>query len=391
MVSDARNNVTVTIFLALVLTSIWYTAGCWPYQAVAGPLSEDLVVSGDVSRSSSEGNRHEVALNQTSLIVLREDDNSNIVERGSRGSRRLAARFPAFEMPVDEASYPSASDFEKLKDVEKRVVIYEDEDDFSNYRVKLSPGRPHIKNKYVTEHILELQTIPLFLEALERGTTKEGGSMGDVQISASDLLKYWNTVSLPASVESIGSGDVNKRIPNDRIFQQLGSWAARSALLLADEEINAYKARIWQGVDPQAKTKFKAYVRAWIYDGEDPDPFLRAMRATRAVFSYMQQPDVKKKWEAIVNDVERELELIAEHIPAFKKILWGWDNFLPKFLADRSKKARHWILWGVDHVFAEIEEAQNDRRATMKDQNDVAEVLHALEESTDKGMELEFE
>ncbi|PPJ60891.1 hypothetical protein CBER1_10966 [Cercospora berteroae] len=178
---------------------------------------------------------------------------------------------------------------------------------------------------------------------------------------------------------------MNKRIPNDRIFDVLGSTDNTNGLIIADDEINAVKTRIWQGIKPQASHKLEKYVRDWIDKGEKPDPFLRALRATRAVFSYMDISEVEEKWRDLVQYVDQQLEIIVV-IPAFARIEWGWSDFLSgRFLEDRSIKARDWMRVSIEYAYTPIEKAMKNKKK-IDDLDEVVDILEALEKSIDDDM-----
>lgn len=99
--------------------------------------------------------------------------------------------------------------------------------------------------------------------------------------------------------------------------------------VLANGELNSVKARIWTQIAPRDRGKFSKDVNDWLYECQDAGKFLRYLRAARAVFSYLNDPEVASKFRAASNSVKEQLlytELNTQDPPRLSEM---WSLFIP--------------------------------------------------------------
>lgn len=98
---------------------------------------------------------------------------------------------------------------------------------------------------------------------------------------------WWNKELDPATVASrpnkplISMG--NQKTINHLVFEALGSNNNREDFVLCEEEINGYKARLWNTNNPMAVTVYKKAVTDALSGGTDSSLYLSALRSVSHV------------------------------------------------------------------------------------------------------------
>lgn len=82
------------------------------------------------------------------------------------------------------------------------------------------------------------------------GILPSGRRTTTAAILDTDILNTWNSAVLPGTLPRAG-GSVTLLTPNDYFFDRFGSQGNRAPLVVADREMNQFKGRIFNGVDPQ--------------------------------------------------------------------------------------------------------------------------------------------
>ncbi|KAI5363489.1 hypothetical protein Slin15195_G091380 [Septoria linicola] len=167
------------------------------------------------------------------------------------------------------------------------AFIYAVQNDCSDWEIiNLELENAGKGKKLVVEHILELQTIPRFLETLDTGNLPGGAGMQTGRLSRADVMNNWNFDTLPANVPVIGG--VRHQTPNRRVMEAIGSGKSLKNLVVADEDLNGAKAKLWASDNPRDLDEFRKDVRDWLdCKISDPAVFIQYIRAARAVFAYL--------------------------------------------------------------------------------------------------------
>ncbi|XPS98960.1 hypothetical protein M3J09_008147 [Ascochyta lentis] len=144
---------------------------------------------------------------------------------------------------------------------------------------------------------------------------------------------------------------------NDLVFEALGSNNNRDDFVLCEEEINGYKARIWNQKNAMAPAKYKKAVTDGVSGATGSNVYLSGLRNTLAVFEYMNNADVKFRFQASIKNVGIELKNV-EHLTKEKMDLSKeWQDFMKTHLAGVEKKAKEWFS---DRIVKETEGQIND-------------------------------
>ncbi|KAF2711170.1 hypothetical protein K504DRAFT_501096 [Pleomassaria siparia CBS 279.74] len=182
--------------------------------------------------------------------------------------------------------------------------------DMTDGSIRHDTKEPHSNpdSKWVTEHIIELQTLKLFLEDV----IKDADHGKDL---AEFLFNHWNS--------KLSKTDVDRRkfkpdiIPlkikgqtsiNDLVFHAFGSMTHRKDFVLCEKTINGDKARIWNRKAPTSPDVYEALVTASVVDGLPSNTYFSNLRTVVAVFNYMNEPIVKENMEKTLVNIEAELK-----------------------------------------------------------------------------------
>ncbi|KAF2166320.1 glycoside hydrolase family 18 protein [Zasmidium cellare ATCC 36951] len=205
---------------------------------------------------------------------------------------------------IQSRSYPSIG---KLYSGKLGTNVYADSFDYSddldcgNTKVKHFPAKA--AEPYVTEHIIELQTIGAFLEAAQSGRFRTWDKFLDnaMRIPSKFFIDQWLKPNLPPFLPPVvprgplPKAPYDSKVPNDRVFEALGSSYNRENFVACRDEINSVKARIWDGVAPASQVKFEKAINEWIQNCGPSAAFLKYLKAIASVFEYLTSPEVSQR------------------------------------------------------------------------------------------------
>ncbi|KAG9759588.1 glycoside hydrolase family 18 protein, partial [Aureobasidium melanogenum] len=155
---------------------------------------------------------------------------------------------------------------------------------------------------YVTEHIIELQTMQLFFNAIAANQLADGSRSGKPQIYC-DFIRKLNTDMLSNPPPSPGS-TTNSNRPMIRIMQTHGWDENWQPFVHLERGINAHKKNFWSYQDPVERGKLAIINSSPTQYGDG----LVNIRTCINVFNYMNFPEVHDKWTSIANSIRSELQ-----------------------------------------------------------------------------------
>ncbi|KAL5383995.1 hypothetical protein PMIN03_008191 [Paraphaeosphaeria minitans] len=215
------------------------------------------------------------------------------------------------------------------------------------------------RGQYVTEHIVELQTVARFLEAITstrnprdpRPVRLNGG------VSAAWISQHWNRKD-PATVQSrprpafnTPSNPADESI-NDIVFEALGSKNHPEDFVLCEAGINMAKMRLWSNQNPFAPDRIERFARDAAIGATDSANHFTALRTVLAAIDYMRVVDGKFDSEKM--KVQQELDPAnIRHItnndpPKDDKgkvvdLSKLWDEYIDKELFRYETKGVEWL------------------------------------------------
>ncbi len=190
-----------------------------------------------------------------------EDDNTGLSKRtldsraGQGGERPYDVHGPNGAFTINSHTYPNGRNGATLRGVNPAAGYYdlENEDDCVGTEFR-DDGDPSTTT-FITEHILELQTLPRFLEFamgipadLRNGvqmTTRHTPIPQNALGLGSNFLTRYSTWDPQGSAN-------NNEAPVDEIFGAFGDTIDPSHLVNAESALNAMKMRVWRGDAPIA-------------------------------------------------------------------------------------------------------------------------------------------
>lgn len=140
----------------------------------------------------------------------------------------------------------------------------------------------------------------MFLEALDAGKLSS-------RIPGSKFQNDWMRDSLPANTPLIRGQSMLS--PNSRVFDALGVPENRKNFVLLAPELNAAKAKLWALKSPRKIGPFEEDVENWIAcsKGSLSNRFLTDLRNALAVFDYLRDSKVKKRFQSQQADIRDQL------------------------------------------------------------------------------------
>ncbi|KKY23147.1 putative bacteriodes thetaiotaomicron symbiotic chitinase [Diplodia seriata] len=225
----------------------------------------------------------------------------------------------------NDMTWPFALQPEDLKDCTNTAVV--------GYQI-LSSSPPALT---VTEHILELQSISMWMTMVTDGKL--------ARVDDACFSDFWTKPSLPSNVPKMESGTFKtSTVPNDRVFEALGSFRNRGVFLIADYQVNAVKTRIWSGSAIFHEDKVAELLDNAARLDEDAGKALGMIILPVLVFDYLNNIWTRERlWQAI-NGVAEQLQLIENNIPQCSGVAASWNLFIPSQLNDITSDTKDWIV-----------------------------------------------
>ncbi|KAK2742693.1 hypothetical protein FQN57_005148 [Myotisia sp. PD_48] len=292
------------------------------------------------------------------------DEDSNFLQtNGSRSSINgspLAARRYSYTVTCHDTGetisrtltsqdYPSVGELlvsEAFTEHSLRTWTYQNEEDCPNGAVVQIPSPPNEDN-YVTEHIVELQTIKHFIEAANRGVLPSGlhfPTKLDCHIFKEKFLTNEGLLGVPATFE----GGFNSSVPNDRLFDALGGFQNEQNFHLLLQDINSAKGRLWSLQNTINPGEMEELMRT------NPERAIREMKEVIAVFSYLNQPSVRESMNTLANRVREQWELIQNAYNTSSganiRITWFWDRYIRDLLQTITNNSWTFLTTAVEYM-----------------------------------------
>lgn len=193
--------------------------------------------------------------------LANEDDNDGLSKRtlesraGQGGERDFDVHGPSGDFTIYSHTYPNGMNGATLIAANPAAGHYDLEDDEDCTDVNFgNTGDPGTAT-FITEHILELQTLPRFLEFamgvpadLRNGRTL---TTTHTPIPQNALGTGSNFLTRYSVWDPHGSAN-NNEAPVDEVFGSFGDLEDPSHLVNAEENFNSVKMRVWRGAAPMA-------------------------------------------------------------------------------------------------------------------------------------------
>ncbi|KAJ4984185.1 hypothetical protein SVAN01_10293 [Stagonosporopsis vannaccii] len=267
--------------------------------------------------------------------ALIEKENADIVAPGIIITRHTEAVKNA-GISIKNLDYPGAPDLftpRRGANVKENVFDFNSED-MKDYKVKNLGGKPASYDRYVTEHIIELQTIMMFINSIIGNDAKKKSFFVDWWNKALDATEVADRPNKP----SITMGD--QVTLNNLVFEALGSNNNRDDFVLCEEEINGYKARIWNRKAPIGAARYK---NAECKPRHTRYPLLADTIQTLAVFEYLNNPEVTSRLQAAIKNVGTELSNIEPLTKQSMDLAKEWPEFMTSHFTAVEKAAKQWF------------------------------------------------
>ncbi|KAJ4354550.1 uncharacterized protein N0V89_006287 [Didymosphaeria variabile] len=281
------------------------------------------------------------------------------------------------KLEIYSLDYPSNSDLYTGEgaDVPKVRVEWKS-DKLSDFDVRVYKTLPE-KNDYsglVTEHLIELQTVKMFIESLVKKT--DAG-----KVEGSWFEKWWNedlsTNAVPVGTRTNKATDLTtgndlgiQTSINDLVFQALGSMENRADFVLCDSEINTFKMRTWMKHNYMELRKFENLLEDFIEGAMHSNEVLSIFRTIFGVFSYMNKQEVKDRLIHSYENVRKELSNIPQLTQENKDLDRKWTAFMEGHLESIGNHGKNWLTGRYTATKAAYQSAINALVAQKNALND---------------------
>ncbi|KAJ5639539.1 Chitinase II [Penicillium longicatenatum] len=187
---------------------------------------------------------------------------------------------------------------------------------------------------YHTEHIIELQSMPMFFAWLVANSK--------CQVDCDFFTKFFNKDSLTGTTPL--PGGYNSGTPSLRIMEALGSWTNDKQFRMLQKRLNGMKAQLWRFYAPREDSLWQAAVK-----NASPNEALTIIKRVITVFSYLNDPEVWGRLKTTNKLIRQELKLAQD---AYNKangkntqILDCWDEW---FAGHLDRVVEHSVEWLTD-------------------------------------------
>ncbi|RKL31590.1 hypothetical protein BFJ72_g10994 [Fusarium proliferatum] len=252
------------------------------------------------------------------------------------------------------------------------------------------PGKKH--QLWITDRIMEPQTIPHFFEFLMNGELP-----GDRKTSRPLLtVEEVKNLTRPSSEWAPAPHNRQMRSTGEWIGIRIGSYEDSSRLWPIAKELHAMKSRLWEGIPPISE-------RRWQELGLDhPDRFPEACRyfvAVINVFIYLNTKRTKAALRKTYNLIWEHLSMFEQAVNAKRKaeaedgvyqhvsVTGLWYEFIKAQYNSICENAHHWIIEHIDRIRESIVQElalhQPDHPDHYSDKQwELTNKLHDLAENT---------
>ncbi|KIL89256.1 hypothetical protein FAVG1_07650 [Fusarium avenaceum] len=299
-----------------------------------------------------------------------EDD--SLEKRGTGGARTFKPMCPdGTTWRMLSEPYTNGDQGEALAKENKDDKMYYVQDDLKDC-ISASvedDGKPNDGKKWVSEHILELQTIPAFIEYTMGVKNKltDTTSKFNKQVTAKAPVKPPKYAKIPCSMwndafmNGFPSWDAqHKESPRKTLFALLGSKSNALHMVNAESKLNGLKAKIWDFKEPIGKDKWnKKYASTGKNTAQHA---FEQLTLIEQIFGYLTKPAVNKKLVAAYTDVYKFLKefefLYRKEYPKTPVLELPelWTTFMRDFTEEMKLWNKRWLQFrikGMVDVWAE--------------------------------------
>ncbi|KAJ4987128.1 Killer toxin subunits alpha/beta 4 [Stagonosporopsis vannaccii] len=235
---------------------------------------------------------------------------------------------------------------------------------------------------YIVEHIVELQSIMLFIKAAIRGKKLKGVSSLSEHVDMSFFTQHWSTSN--SQVEQMISNRPNPfsgynpstalSSLNDLIFEAMGSKSNTADFVLCEEGVNSMKAKLWSHVSPFTPQNWQEIARD-AADGSIPsNRHLAVMRSILGVHNYMNNAEVTKRLKDTVKNIKTEFGNFKHITGDDVKSVNGktvdlpglWVEFMTAQLDKVFQSGTQWVKDQVDFSIPKYKAHVSDLQKALK-------------------------
>jgi len=315
-----------------------------------------------------------VTLSHPPLVVENDDDDidddndetgevrRSLEKRDGNSRDFYSKKGSAKEVLIKSSSYPNADSGDqllKLNNDKHRYIIQSDTPTGIYCRPKWHKlntlaYKLATRTHWVTEHILELQTIPRFVDflidqrwpAVRNAAIPAKQTTLRIDIDAKNIQRYMADRNW-ASWSRIDAEHANNS-PLDLMLNQLGSFDSLDTMVVCDADLNGIKAQLYRFVRPAGNGAFKKCCMGTSNDqGRSALSFLSN---TAGVFDYYADADVAARHKSAYDKVKK---VLVDFEAAYKSetgrsLQTSLADLWKEYLTEHYSRIVQWATWWID-------------------------------------------
>ncbi|TPR05868.1 hypothetical protein CAN33_0011610 [Aspergillus niger] len=253
-------------------------------------------------------------------------------------------------LKIKPVYYPSAGRWQPTDVQYKEARTYQSRTDCAN---PLVDPMEKDGNNYDTEHVLELQMVPMFFRFATTGELTSGRTASFQPIDCTFFLPtsqggidFLHQSVMPKAEIYPGDPYEDRRAksPEFRIMAALGTSKNKENFYLLEKAVNGMKARIFRNVDLVDQTKWAGFIE----DTSNPGIPLKEIKAAIAVWHYLNDQDVKNSFVELVSHLrEVWVEVDSRFNNNQPLFLPAWDEWWHDYIEYQVERTSTWITNGI--------------------------------------------
>ncbi|RGP69492.1 hypothetical protein FSPOR_4596 [Fusarium sporotrichioides] len=242
---------------------------------------------------------------------------------------------------------------------------------------------------WITDRIMEPQTIPHFLEFLMHGRLP-GDRKTDLPLLTVEEAR---NMSRPFPEWAPAPFNVQQRATADWLGIRIGSHEDSSRLWLVAKELHTMKSRLWEGIPPLSERRWNELQL------DDPKNFKNACQYFMAVidvFAYLNHPRTKTALRTTYNLIWDHLKVFEQAVNKKRKaesddyeqvsVTGLWYQYIKAHYDFMSTSAHHWVIEHIERIrepiVLEIGSYQPGQSEIDDRQMELADKIHDLAQNT---------
>ncbi|KAL1600775.1 hypothetical protein SLS60_007163 [Paraconiothyrium brasiliense] len=297
-------------------------------------------------------------------VLRRQEGHHSRQELWKRDDRTVNADLPSGKLVLKTLAYPSSGILYSPPRHNNPVHAF----NFKSNRlgstlVRDSSRIPATTTAYATEHIIELQSVPMFMEyAIEKNAKLE-------PFFQNHWTQRVGQISLIRKRSPRPAYRLGTRPPRDSlgslVFEALGTTHNPTNFVLCSREINMFKEHLWAQKNLMGLDLYNTSLTEAMEGIVPSSVFLSGLRTSFAVYHYMNSHTVQQNLRSINSNVRMELSHAKTLTGEEVDLVPLWDSFLEDRFTIAENHGKDWLRGRIERALKEIKETRKKYRTLL--------------------------